>query len=464
MTYPSVFDDSTHNEISSGVIGIDVPADVELDDLAVAQIIIDRSGENLTVNWTSGWVRLDWLNSGAAGAIPGVMYVARWMNGDEGGTTVNETKNGGTPSLTACTVIRGADRQVAFDLANATSTSTNPDPPSLTAWQGAEDNLWLASVAGDGDGGAITGGDSDYTAGVNTAGSGYSVATKSRQYNASDTQDPSAWTRNSDQWITHTAAFRPKRTRNYPRVLRADHLHASDALQHDYTITIPDGRNRAMFVWVNANITTLVLDPAGINQALSYCTDGTDTAKQPTDAEATVGSWSTLDPSLIPAPGTYTLRVNPAGTLGGAQIFVVVLEDAAQELAVRDVSSFITASSLSNHDSDLIVPDGGGIFLLAATRQFAGSFVANGVYVYVSSDPTTCCNSDGVRMMAQREIHNNISRHSSLFIKGYGPDRGGDTITNRVRASSASTGNVLGIAVGYAPPTTRRNPHYFGGC
>lgn len=443
MATPSVVGRTTTPIISEPYVRFTFPSGIQLGDIAIAQIG-QAGSQNLTVNWIHGWVRLGYVASGGVA----YMLVYKTLNGDESGTIEDEPKDD-ADSITALTVIRNCGIQRGPRSASFGTTAINPDPPALTVpWTLDDPTFFQTSVVGAGSG-AITGGDPDYNAGVNdSSSSGFRVVTGERIISATS-QDPTAWTRASAAYVARTVGLAPKETVLAPSILRIDSFYADDSLVHDYSLKIPAGPNRSLFVWASSNATQIVLDPSGLNLTMSVVSDGTTTADTPGATDNLYGAWFTIDPDLVPPAGTYTLRYNPANS-SNAQLFVICLGNASRELQASQVVKFWHVSSAQDQDFNIDVAPDGGILLWVARRGYAGGFIVDGAYAYGGTPPNTCT-SDSIAVAALREIHANSSMHAALFARQYGPDRGGDTIANRVRLFSAAIGGYLAISIGYAP-------------
>jgi hypothetical protein len=143
-----------------------------------------------------------------------------WRRFAAGASTASVNVTGDSESYAGrIWVIRGADTQTnPFCPTPATGTSTGANPPTATFPWGTEPTLVLAIAGGDGNGSA-----SAYPSGYSNTGTHNSghTTTGSRSWLAyaelaSDTsgsEDPSAFTNTSEEWVAATVAFRGAATR-----------------------------------------------------------------------------------------------------------------------------------------------------------------------------------------------------------------------------------------------------------
>jgi hypothetical protein len=138
-------------------------------------------------------------------------------DGTEGGTTVDIVSTVGENAAAQAIRISSWEGTLAsVEIGtNATGLSTNPDPPSLTASWGAEDNLWLAISTGYDDDADYTIAPTNYLGLTSTkTGAGFNasaeVGSSYRQLNAA-TENPSTYTLSTGEaWNANTIVVRPQ--------------------------------------------------------------------------------------------------------------------------------------------------------------------------------------------------------------------------------------------------------------
>lgn len=202
--------DSTNHNVS-------MPATTTAGDLLLMFFSYD-SNSNPTItdpDGADGWTQLTAVNSATNGVFGSVW--AKVATGSDGSTVNFASSN--TQSAAAQVYRIPASSWYGtiadgIEVTNAAGASTaNPNPPSLTAPWGADDNLWIAYNAG----GTFTSANSypaNYTNGSfangNTGTNGASVATARRE-NAVVTEDPGTFTMNAGNTsVAFTVAIRPK--------------------------------------------------------------------------------------------------------------------------------------------------------------------------------------------------------------------------------------------------------------
>lgn len=206
MAFPTVADvtetgvssaSTTHNQA--------MPATVNSGELLCMTSVF----ENLvTITTPSGWT--DLISTGA------VSVHLRIADGTEGGTTVNVVTNNAEQS--ACQVYRiqdwfGSLAGVEAGTQN-TGSSSSPDPGSVTASWGAEDNLFIAQFGANDDDAAADIAPTNYTNLVSTvSGGGINAGAtvgSARRELASATDNPGAFTLDAGElWRAFTLVVRP---------------------------------------------------------------------------------------------------------------------------------------------------------------------------------------------------------------------------------------------------------------
>lgn len=93
----------------------------------------------------SGFTEL--LDTGAASSSPPTAISYKFCTGGEGATIGVSLGSAVTNSITYAMRISGHHASQAPELLKSTASTFNPDPPSVTASWGSDDNLWLAFCA-----------------------------------------------------------------------------------------------------------------------------------------------------------------------------------------------------------------------------------------------------------------------------------------------------------------------------
>ena len=200
---------------ASDTVDIDLPASVSSGDLLVMAI---RWFTSTSATTPSGWTA---ISSGAAAAANGYLGIyAKVAAGTEGGGTVSITTNFTPGAVTAHSfAIPASEWHGSISDIEGASVATNagtttPDPPSITASWGSDDNLFCTITGQHDDDVAITAAPTNYGTLVSTisgggTNSGCSIGTAFRQY-ASASDDPGTFTlASTESTIATTIVIRP---------------------------------------------------------------------------------------------------------------------------------------------------------------------------------------------------------------------------------------------------------------
>ncbi len=130
---------SSFNNTNTTTQTVSLPSGIASGHLLI--VLVSCVSNAQTITWPAGWTELFSQDVSTTQTVEAAYRVA---DGTEGSTI-----SVSTPGSTACGHlayrITGQHASSApEDGAPATGTSTTPDPPSLTASWGAEDNLWIA--------------------------------------------------------------------------------------------------------------------------------------------------------------------------------------------------------------------------------------------------------------------------------------------------------------------------------
>lgn len=183
---------------------VTLPASIAAGDIIIAQVMMD--GASGGFSWPSPWVEVKDATIGASVAS----ITVGWLRASGGETSVTVTSVNAERSTHIAKRITGAHGTSAPEFSTgATGTGTTPNPDSLTASWGAEENLWGAYY------GVDTGGPSAYpltggqiSTGVAVTSAAYGGACSQAMTQA--TLDPGTFTNTlSDDWFAGTWVVRP---------------------------------------------------------------------------------------------------------------------------------------------------------------------------------------------------------------------------------------------------------------
>lgn len=210
MAYPVVQDTDTSNGTqgsNSTNWTLTYPTNIASGNLLL--LFIGRDGAAATPTLPAGWNIL--INSSDGNCALIVAY--KFATGSESGTFSYQP---GASEQGSWRIVRitGAHASEVPDIGTAaTGNDSNPNPPSCTAGWGAEDNLWFACYGADNGATDATAYPTDFTNGFSDAsggGPGGALGTCRREYNSTDTLDPSTFTIDtSEQWVAQTIVVRP---------------------------------------------------------------------------------------------------------------------------------------------------------------------------------------------------------------------------------------------------------------
>ena len=208
MAFPSIgTKGTTYNTSGTPTTShvVDAPASIASGDLLLIHFASDGTG---TISTVSGWTELFKVDSPASSSDKLQYKIA---TGSEG---ANETITTG-----------GSEQAIAYywripaaewhgttppEYATATGTSANPDPPSVTASWGSDDNLWWSTYGTNGNPSASVYPFADNNEWNGTGGGGSSGSAICTEENATATNNPSAYTMSASQgWVAATVVIRP---------------------------------------------------------------------------------------------------------------------------------------------------------------------------------------------------------------------------------------------------------------
>jgi hypothetical protein len=161
----------------------------------------------------TGWSQLAQQTGG--GSASQLTIFEKIADGTEGGTTPTWIASVSTTAIWQVASVVNAHASTASEVATTSGDATAADPPSLTPSWGADNTLWSA-VAGHAaaSAAAFTAAPANYTgflnSGASSGGSAVSVATATRQLNATS-ENPGAFTAGGSNrfWAAATIAVRP---------------------------------------------------------------------------------------------------------------------------------------------------------------------------------------------------------------------------------------------------------------
>lgn len=218
MAFPTVEAVQESPNLSGTEHVVDFPATVNAGDL----LLLIHSNFNDFIEFQndgSGWTE---LYDGAVGSSGRGQAWVKEAAGDEGGGTVtlsNEVNTTGTTGSAQMYRISGwsgtlTPGTAGIDHGTAGGTSDTPNPPSLSAPWGSDDNLWIAAGHAADDDASWDAAPTNYTnlfstlsgGGGNNSGSTGSA----RRENATGTEDPGSFTLSqSEGWLATTFVIEP---------------------------------------------------------------------------------------------------------------------------------------------------------------------------------------------------------------------------------------------------------------
>ena len=207
MAYPTVNDwTSSFEGGNTQSHTVDLPTIVNTGEVIV--IFFATDGDN-TVTFPNEGV--DWFQIFEVSDTRDIHVSIAWRiaGSGEGGTTITVTTAQNETSAHLAYAITGHNASTNAPEASSgnTGANANPNPDSLTATWGADDNTWFAFEGNDDDD-SITGwptnyGDNQHQ--IEAGGGGPTLGACSYEYNSTDTQDPGTFTiQNSEQWVAGT--------------------------------------------------------------------------------------------------------------------------------------------------------------------------------------------------------------------------------------------------------------------
>ncbi len=393
MAFPTVSGRQATAATANGTAANDAIPTVAQGDLLIVPFSVDGT---TAPSWGSGWTGYSTFQGlvtvGNSACQLGVFY--RICDGSEGNLTfaLGASENWCTRPIVISAGTFDPNLPPAFGTA-VSSSGANPDPPSLNpADWGTVDTLWVAVSAGD-DNVAYTAADGNYgntsfqLSSDATAGNRVALAVAERQLNAAS-DDPAAFTRGAEDASTNTLGIPPLITTPKQPIGWCKSFYSSGTATVDVTVTIQAGTNRRFVVHTAielsaATFTSVTLDPAGVNTALTLCTDGTTSASQNQDSVAFNRFWSLIDANL-PSPGTYTLRVIVSTA---TEVFLTAMmvtnTDQTQNVASVAVNGTTSGTSAT----------------AAVTIGTDNSLVLSGCYKNNAATPNTSMTAAGLNMM-----------------------------------------------------------------
>lgn len=212
MAFPTIASiTTTASANSSGASNnLSLPATIDAGDLLIG--IIGRRDRD---TWTppTGWTEIVDVQPATENATLAAAY--KIADGTEDGGTITFTSSGTGNLRKGGFVLRitGWHGSQAPEAATASaSTTTDPNPPSLTASWGAEDNLWIvaSSSASQNSTGSAPTNYINFTSGGEAGGTKWGVNMATRE-NAVATEDPGTinWTTDPTGWGACTIVARP---------------------------------------------------------------------------------------------------------------------------------------------------------------------------------------------------------------------------------------------------------------
>ena len=213
MTFP-VVESVTESSFSTNTTNhtVDLPATVGAGNLL---LMIFTSYGSSTQTTPSGWTALD-KQQGSTTSVTSGVY-ARDADGSEGGTGVNAATSGPTTGSAHVYRVSGWGGTLADDVDISTvigGTNNVPNPGSVTAGWGADDNLFIAICGSADDDQTMLNDPSTYSNLIDTpCGGGANASGRSasaRKESTGATEDPVTFTlASSEEWLAWTVVIKP---------------------------------------------------------------------------------------------------------------------------------------------------------------------------------------------------------------------------------------------------------------
>ena len=207
MAFPVVAATSKgHNNGGASPHALGLPASIAAGDLLVLALTTVTTGAPYTVTTPSGWTLFSGfpLSHGDSARVTNIYW--KIASGSEG-ATVSVTMSTANPyTVHHAYRITGGDGNAPTIASAGPTTSTNPDPPSLTPGGGSKEFLWLAfgvrAVA-------FSAGPSGYLGYILEAGQFVTNMGSAYKQAAASSEDPGAFTATSGVWVAFTIAVAP---------------------------------------------------------------------------------------------------------------------------------------------------------------------------------------------------------------------------------------------------------------
>jgi hypothetical protein len=469
MAFPSVLGRNTVQSSANGTATNDPIPSFSRGDLLLAFLAIDGATAPTWGAGFAGWNTFVGLVTIGNSACQ-LALVYRVADGSEGNLALDlgASENWCSEIVVVDAGTFDENTPPAFGTA-VSGSGADPNPPSLNpADWGTEDTLWIAASAGDADV-AYTAAPSGYSNSSflkstdGTAGNRVALGYAELQ-SAAASEDPGVFTRSAEDSSAQTYGLRPFTAAHAQPIAYAKSFYSTGTATVDVTITVVAGYNRRLMVAAalelsGASISSVTLDPAGLNKSLVRCTDGTTTATQNQDSVAYCSWWSLLETDIddFTVGNTYTLRV-VASTSTEVAVTALMVTDTDQTSNVASVANNGTTSGTST--------------TAAVTVSFANSLVLSLCYKNNAATPLTSMTAAGLNMMPRGScVLPTNGAHFVVAAKGLTTESGSqnvvETVPGAVRLSLTAvvlrpayrlvagagsyglTGNAAGLAHGY---------------
>jgi hypothetical protein len=199
VAFPTVESITESSFASQGTShNVSMPATVDAGDLLLMYFTAGSGSGSATFGGASGWTQLYLVNGGSNKA--GTLY-AKDADGTEGGTTVAVTISDAREACAQVYRISGWGGTLGTDVDVGTAVNqgtTTPDPPSVTAGWGSDDNLFIAVCHVGDDGEVGTAAPTNYSSLTSTTAGGSTnndaSTISARRELAASSDDPGTFT------------------------------------------------------------------------------------------------------------------------------------------------------------------------------------------------------------------------------------------------------------------------------
>lgn len=284
-----------------------LPAGIVAGNLLIVFATADASTPAAVFTFPDGWAELYQSNSASYGTAACYYKIA---DGTEGATITVTTDKTQETSHTSYRITGFMGVPEAIN--NIAADSINPDPPSLTASWGADNNLWIAAEHNDGTA-SVAAVPAGYGGGINAVSGGGGCSTGTSQINnAAATENPGVYNlTGAEQWITGTVVVAGDYTNQASVVI-------TGIASGEHTVTVAAD---AVNFWISVDASV----PAGAETVALAGSTTNDTANDwywmyNADTSIVNGVTPYLDSIVVDVAAVETMRYEPVTMIIGDEL------------------------------------------------------------------------------------------------------------------------------------------------